>query len=320
MSFNEFKPSSTSVAKPSLSIPIIATIIALSPKAKGLISCAPNFASSGRTPGISETIASISESGDSGINLYFRATSPILIAKRGQLINLGIQNKYYYYRLTSMYMEEPELRIGGWVQQKKRGKVRRLFSFLLIITVGLIVGGPALVSYQNVNIDNGSLYLNAGVWNGPFENENTKEFNGHLKISKESYESLDGESGKLIILSLSSLINLENLNYQNIVVNKVKQQMANEGLELQSNGNILTEVNPVLPLGTSIYQWTAKTTDDSIFFNSDYDDELFVKVYSWSLCTGLLEEFDCNAIISIAIGVAQKDILQATDLIENVRL
>ena len=102
-------------------------------------------------------------------------------------------------------MEEPELRIGGWVQQKKRGKIRRLFSFLLIITVGLIVGGPALVSYQSIDINDGSLYLNAGVWNGPFENENTKEFNGHLKISKESYESLDGESGKLIILSLSSL-------------------------------------------------------------------------------------------------------------------
>ena len=174
--------------------------------------------------------------------------------------------------------------------------------------------------YKRQDIDNGSLYLNAGVWNGPFENENTKEFNGHLKISKESYESLDGESGKLIILSLSSLINLENLNYQNMVVNKVKQQMENEGLELQSNGNILTEVNPVLPLGTSIYQWTAKTTDDSIYFSSDYDGELFVKVYSWSLCTGPMGEFDCKAIISIAIGVAQKDILQATDLIENVRI
>ena len=217
-------------------------------------------------------------------------------------------------------MEEPELRIGGWVQQKKRGKIRRLFSFLLIITVGLIVGGPALVSYHSVDVDDGSLYLNAGVWNGPFENENTKEFNGHLKISKKSYESLDGESGKLIILSLSSLVNLENLNYQNIVVNKVKQQMVNEGLELQSNGNILTEVNSVLPIGTSIYQWTAITTDDSIYFSSDYDGELFVKVYSWSLCTGPMEEFDCKAIISIAIGVAQKDILQATDLIENVRI
>ena len=67
-------------------------------------------------------------------------------------------------------MEEPELRIGGWVQQKKRGKIRRLFSFLLIITVGLIVGGPALVSYHSVDVDDGSLYLNAGVWNGPFEN------------------------------------------------------------------------------------------------------------------------------------------------------
>ena len=217
-------------------------------------------------------------------------------------------------------MEEPELRIGGWVQQKKRGKIRRLFSFLLIITVGLIVGGPALVSYHSVDVDDGSLYLNAGVWNGPFENENTKEFNGHLKISKKSYESLDGESGKLIILSLSSLVNLENLNYQNIVVNKVKQQMVYEGLELQSNGNILTEVNSVLPIGTSIYQWTAITTDDSIYFSSDYEGELFVKVYSWSLCTGPMEEFDCKAIISIAIGVAQKDILQATDLIENVRI
>ena len=56
-------------------------------------------------------------------------------------------------------MEEPELRIGGWVQQKKRGKIRRLFSFLLIITVGLIVGGPALVSYHSVDVDDGSLYL-----------------------------------------------------------------------------------------------------------------------------------------------------------------
>ena len=81
-------------------------------------------------------------------------------------------------------MEEPELRIGGWVQEKKRGKIRRLFSFLLILLVGLLVGGPALVNYQEVSVGNGSLYLNAGVWNGPFENENIKEFNGHLKISK----------------------------------------------------------------------------------------------------------------------------------------
>ena len=215
-------------------------------------------------------------------------------------------------------MKEPELRIGGWVQEKKRGKIRRLFSFLLIITVGMLVGGPVLVNYQNTNISNGSLYLSTGVWNGPFDNENIKEFNGHLKISKESYESLDGESGKLIILSLSSLVNLENINFQDVTVNKVKQQMDLEGLELQSNGNILTEVNSKLPLGTAIYQWSTKTTNDSLFFNPSYSGDIFVKVFSWSHCKGLMEEFDCNAIISIAMGVDQKNILQATDLIENV--
>ena len=215
-------------------------------------------------------------------------------------------------------MKEPELRIGGWVQEKKRGKIRRLFSLLLIITVGMLVGGPVLVNYQNTNIGDGSLYLSTGVWNGPFENENIKEFNGHLKISKESYESLDGASGKLIILSLSSLVNLENINFQDVTVNKVKQQMDLEGLELQSNGNILTEVNSKLPLGTAIYQWSAKTTNDSLFFNPNDSGDIFVKVFSWSHCKGLMGEFDCNAIISIAMGVDQKNILQATDLIENV--
>ncbi|OIR20992.1 MAG: hypothetical protein BEU01_03165 [Marine Group III euryarchaeote CG-Epi4] len=217
-------------------------------------------------------------------------------------------------------MEEPELRIGGWIQEKKRGKIRRLFSLLLILTVGMLVGGPALVNYQEANISSGSLYLTAGVWNGPFENENIKEFNGHLKISKESYESLDGLSGKLIVLSLSSLLNLENVNFQDVTVNKVKQQMNLEGLELKSNGNILTEVNSELPFGTAIYQWSAKTTSDSLFFDPNYAGDIFVKVFSWSHCKGFMGEFDCNAIIGIAMGVDQKNILQATDLIENVRL
>ena len=55
-------------------------------------------------------------------------------------------------------MEEPELRIGGWVQQKKRGKIRRIFSFLLILSVGLLVGGPMLVDYNNAEVQNSSLY------------------------------------------------------------------------------------------------------------------------------------------------------------------
>ncbi len=56
-------------------------------------------------------------------------------------------------------MEEPELRVGGWVQEKKRGKIRRLFSFLLIIIIGLLVGGPMLVDYNDaVEVQDNSLY------------------------------------------------------------------------------------------------------------------------------------------------------------------
>ena len=56
-------------------------------------------------------------------------------------------------------MEEPELRVGGWVQQKKRGKIRRLFSFLLIVIVGLLVGGPMFVDYNAVEVQSSSCLL-----------------------------------------------------------------------------------------------------------------------------------------------------------------
>ena len=49
-------------------------------------------------------------------------------------------------------MEEPELRIGGWVQEKKRGKIRRIFSFLLIFIVSFLAAGPALVGHSELSI------------------------------------------------------------------------------------------------------------------------------------------------------------------------
>ena len=212
-------------------------------------------------------------------------------------------------------MEAPELRIGGWVQQKKRGKIRRLFSFLLIIIVGLIVGGPMFVNYNPVEVQDGSLYKSTGVWNGPFEQENIKEFNGHLKISKKAYESSDGYSGKLIVLSLSSLVSLDFLDKQEIIVNKINVEMDKEGLKL-GTGSILTEVNENLPKNTLIYQWKAVSDGDERFFNSD--EEVFVKTFSWTnTCTnGIL----CSpeTIICIALAEDLDNINQATEMIENV--
>ena len=66
-------------------------------------------------------------------------------------------------------MEEPELRVGGWEKQRKRGIVRRLFYFLLMVIVTFLIGGPELVDYRTAEVTNGSLYYSAGIWNGPFE-------------------------------------------------------------------------------------------------------------------------------------------------------
>ena len=216
-------------------------------------------------------------------------------------------------------MEEPELRIGGWVQEKKRGKIRRLFSFLLIVIICLLVGGPVLVDYNDdVDVQDNSLYKNAGVWNGPFEQENIKEFNGHLKISKKTYESSDTYSGKLIVLSLSSLISLDILgNKQDIIVNKVTTEMDKEGLELDT-GKILTEVNENLPRNTQIYQWEATPSENGNGFFSYGNEKVFVKTFSWTNeCSNAVL---CNpeTIICIALATDLNNINQATELIENV--
>ena len=216
-------------------------------------------------------------------------------------------------------MEEPELRIGGWVQEKKRGKIRRLFSFLLIVIICLLVGGPVLVDYNDdVDVQDNSLYKNAGVWNGPFEQENIKEFNGHLKISKKTYESSDGYSGKLIVLSLSSLISLDMLgNKQDIIVNKVTTEMDKEELELDT-GKILTEVNENLPKNTQIYQWEATPSENGNGFFAYENEKVYVKTFSWT--NGCSNAILCHpeTIICIALATDLNNINQATELIENI--
>jgi hypothetical protein len=219
-------------------------------------------------------------------------------------------------------MEEPELRIGGWVQEKKRGKIRRIFSFLLIVIIGLLIGGPLLIDYNDeVDVQDNSLYKNAGVWNGPFEQENIKEFNGHLKISKKTYESSDGYSGKLIVLSLSSLISLDLLgNKQDIIVNKVKTEMDKEELELNT-GKILTEINENLPRNTEIYQWEATIAEDTSengFFSKHEHEKIFVKTFSWTNECSNAVLCSPETIICIALATNLDNIDQATELIENV--
>ena len=120
-------------------------------------------------------------------------------------------------------MEETELRVGGWEKQGGRRWFRRFLSLILVSALGALILGPTAVEYRPAYVSSDSLYFPT-IWNGPFNTEYSKEFNAHLKISSISYEASDSKSGKLTVISISSLIDLENLNMQSVVVEKVETQ------------------------------------------------------------------------------------------------
>ena len=222
-------------------------------------------------------------------------------------------------------MEESELRVGGWEKQRKRGIVRRLFYFLLIVIVTFLIGGPELVDYRTAEVKNSSLYYSAGIWNGPFEKTQIKEFNGHLKVSSSTYETTDGDSATLTVVSIRSFLDLNQMpiSVSNMIIEKVNSQAQKEGLEL-GNGYISKEKYDDLPSDAITLQWTAqkdKTPVDSNGFFNNLDDEQKVEVRAlyWSKPVSTAEYFDYQTIICILFSIDQDSINEGINLIENVR-
>ena len=222
-------------------------------------------------------------------------------------------------------MEEPELRVGGWEKQRKRGIIRRLFYFLLIVIVTFLIGGPELVDYKTAEVTNSSLYYSAGIWNGPFEETQIKEFNGHLKVSSSTYETTDGDSATLTIVSIRSFLDLNQMpiSISNMIIEKVNSQAQKEGLELGS-GYISREKYEDLPLDTVTLQWTAekdKTPQNSNGFFKDLDDQekVEVRAFYWSKPVTTAEYINYQTIICILFGIDQNSINEGINLIENVR-
>tara|TARA_B100000686_G_scaffold102851_1_gene110219 strand:- start:1622 stop:2260 length:639 start_codon:yes stop_codon:yes gene_type:complete len=211
-------------------------------------------------------------------------------------------------------MEAPELRVGGWEKEGRSRWFKRLFSLILIALLAFLIIGPSLIEYQNAEPGD-SMYLDTGVWNGPFEIDSIKEFNGHLKIITQKYETTDGKSGKLVILSISSLVNLES-QISGIVVDKVKLQASDEGLTLVGDGVIANEVNEELHPSATIYQWDAKV-EKSNFFNDGED--IIVKTIFWTPYKGFVSiDGGFQTIVCIAFGTNQATINQAVEIVENI--
>ena len=214
-------------------------------------------------------------------------------------------------------MEEPELRVGGWEKEGKRRWLKRFFSLILVALLSLLVVGPTLIEYKTAEVGQNSLYLATGIWNGPFEQGFTKEFNGHFKISSLTYETTDGSSGRLVVISISTLANMES-QIEGVVVEKIKEKTEKEGLTLIGNGVVLNENNDQLPHNTVMYKWDARVTETATFFESlGVGEILHVKTIFWAQNNGQIQD-GFQTIICIAFGVSQTTINQAMELVENV--
>ena len=221
-------------------------------------------------------------------------------------------------------MEEPELRVGGWEKEGGRRWLRRFFTIILIALLGFLIIGPTTIKYSPAYVPSSSLYLANGMWNGPFDIDYSKEFAGHVKISSVSYETNNDQSAKLKVITMSSMINLEDYRLQDRVIDKVREEANKEGLTLGSkekpNGNELRDDDVDLVSGFRIYQWETDRYGDSdnLFFDDAFNDEdnILIKAFVWNQQNTMA--FQYQTIICIIFGTNGTTVNQATDLIEDV--
>ena len=205
-------------------------------------------------------------------------------------------------------MEEPELRVGGWEKEKGRSTFRRLFNLILILVIAFAFIGPSVINYNPAYVPSESLYLANGMWNGPFDVHYSKQFSGHIKVSSVTYETTLDNSGELRVISMSSFMNLEGVEFQNRVIDVVKEEASKEDLTL-TNGVVLDE-DLDLPTRYSIYQWEDKDITIRAIFWNEKDEYILDDLGNYYR--------QYQTIICIIFAGSGTSISQATELIEDV--
>ena len=225
-------------------------------------------------------------------------------------------------------MEEPELRVGGWEKEGGRRWLKRFFTITLVALLGFLIIGPQVVNYNPAYIPSSSLYLANGMWNGPFDIDYSKEFAGHVKLSSASYETANDQSGKLKVITMSSILNLKDFRLQGRVIEIVREEANKEGLTLGSkekpNGIEISDDEVDLASGFRIYQWETERFDyatqpTNLFFDVN-GDNILIKAFVWNKQTGNLFDMSLQyqTIICIIFGTNGTTTNQATELVEDV--
>jgi hypothetical protein len=202
-------------------------------------------------------------------------------------------------------MEDSDLRLGGW-NRPRRVTLARILG--LLITVGLVVVlvGPQMVNPFTANVNNIE-----PLWQHTNEAD-SQEYNGLLKLRTQEYESVDGKTGLLYVIALSSLVPLADLplDLEQAVADRVQEEAELQQAEL-SNGRHVGSLSISQGHTAELLQWDASVTGTSGFFGWFKGGNLQVRAAYWEVEQGL--------VICVAFGTELVRIDEATRMVQSVQ-
>ncbi|HIG63500.1 MAG: hypothetical protein CXT74_00860 [Methanobacteriota archaeon] len=202
-------------------------------------------------------------------------------------------------------MDDSDLRLGGW-NRPRRITLARILG--LLVTVGLVVVlvGPQMVDPFTANVSNIE-----PLWQHTDETD-SQEYNGLLKLRMQEYESVDGKTGLLYVIALSSLVPLADLplDLEQAVADRVQEETELQQAEL-SNGRHAGSLSISQGHTAELLQWDASVTGTSGFFGWFKGSNLRVRAAYWEVEQGL--------VICVAFGTELVRIDEATRMIQSVQ-
>ena len=202
-------------------------------------------------------------------------------------------------------MEDSDLRLGGW-NRPRRVTLARILG--LLITVGLVVVlvGPQMVNPFTANVNNIE-----PLWQHTNEAD-SQEYNGLLKLRTQEYESVDGKTGLLYVIALSSLVPLADLplDLEQAVADRVQEEAELQQAKL-SNGRHVGSLSISQGHTAELLQWDASVTGTSGFFGWFKGGNLQVRAAYWEVEQGL--------VICVAFGTELVRIDEATRMVQSVQ-
>ena len=202
-------------------------------------------------------------------------------------------------------MDDSDLRLGGW-NRPRRITLARILG--LLVTVGLVVVlvGPQMVDPFTANVSNIE-----PLWQHT-DDTDSQEYNGLLKLRTQEYESVDGKTGLLYVIALSSLVPLADLplDLEQAVVDRVQEEAELQQAEL-SNGRHVGSLSISQGHTAELLQWDASVTGTSGFFGWFKGGNLQVRAAYWEVEQGL--------VICVAFGTELVRIDEATRMVQSVQ-